>query len=313
MKRAALPWALAPGATIGICSPAGPVQPNKLESAVRAMEEKGYRVFLSPSVFEQTGYLAGRDEVRLSSLYDMFERPDVDAVFASRGGYGTSRILARVDCERIAVSRKPFVAFSDVTALQWFLFARTGFVSFSGPLAVEWAGGVSDEALAAEMRLLSGNTQGDLLAGFSKDDFEVLHGGQCEGVLLPGNLTLLASLLGTPFLPDLTDTILVLEEVGEARYRLDRLLFHLRNAGVFERIGGLVIGDMTHGAPIEEGMPSVEQLVREATEGYAFPILYGVPYGHGPQRATLPVGADVRLDTGQGELLLLDSVVAERV
>ncbi len=313
MKRAALPWALASGATVGVFSPAGPVRPDKLESAVRAIEQKGYRVVVSPSVFERTAYLAGRDETRLLSLHEMFQRPDVDAVFASRGGYGTSRILAHIDCERIAVSRKPFVAFSDVTALQWFLFARTRFVSFSGPLAVEWAGGVSDETLAAGMRLLSGSTGGDLLAGFSKEDFKVLHGGRCEGVLLPGNLTLISSLLGTPFLPDLTGAILVLEEVGEARYRLDRLLFHLRNAGVFERIGGLVIGDLTHGAPIEEGMPAVEQLVREATEGFTFPIVCGIPYGHGPLRATLPVGANVRLDSEQREIFLLDSVVAERV
>jgi muramoyltetrapeptide carboxypeptidase len=313
MKRAALPWALASGATIGICSPAGSVRPDKLEAAAKAIEKRGYRVVLSSSVFEQTGYLAGRDETRLSSLYDMFERKDVDAVFTSRGGYGTSRILAQIRCERIAASRKPFIAFSDITALQWFLFGQAGFVTFSGPLAVEWAGGVSDEALTATMRLLSGNAQGDLLAGFPKDDFKVLRAGRCDGVLLPGNLTLVTTLLGTPFLPALTGTILVLEEVGEARYRLDRLLFHLRNAGVFARISGLVIGDMTHGVPIEEGVPAIEQLIREATEGYAFPILYGVSYGHGPQRATLPVGAQVRLDTGQGELLLLAPVVAERV
>jgi muramoyltetrapeptide carboxypeptidase len=129
MKRAALPWALASGATIGICSPAGSVRPDKLEAAAKAIEKRGYRVVLSSSVFEQTGYLAGRDETRLSSLYDMFERKDVDAVFTSRGGYGTSRILAQIRCERIAASRKPFIAFSDITALQWFLFGQAGFVT----------------------------------------------------------------------------------------------------------------------------------------------------------------------------------------
>jgi muramoyltetrapeptide carboxypeptidase len=312
MKSALLPHALAPGATIGICSPAGPVQPDKLKAAAKAIIERGYQVVLSPSVFERNAYLAGSDDIRLSSLYDMFERPDVEAVFASRGGYGVSRILARVQCERIASARKPFVGFSDITAFQWFLFWQTGLISFSGPLGVEWAGGVSEETLAATLRLLSGNAQGNLLAGLPKNDLRILRGGRCDGILWPGNLTLIASLLGTPFLPDLSGAILILEEVGEARYRLDRLLFHLRNAGIFSRINGLVIGDMTHGAPVEEDVPAVEQLVCEATAGYDFPIVCGIPYGHGSQRATLPVGAQVRLDSESGELNLLTPVVSEK-
>ncbi|MFH1011560.1 MAG: LD-carboxypeptidase, partial [bacterium] len=106
--------------------------------------------------------------------------------------------------------------------------------------------------------------------------------------------------------------ILALEEVGEPRYRLDRLLFHLRNAGIFERIGGLVIGDMTHGAPVEEGVPSLEQIVLDAAAGFDFPILSGFPYGHGPLRATLPVGVHVRLNADRGELILLEPVVEEK-
>lgn len=312
MKRPTLPRALAPGATIGICSVSGPILSGKLDAAARAIEERGYKVILSPAACQRRGYLAGDDETRLSELHRMFQRPDVDAVFASRGGYGTSRILERVHCEVLAASRKPFVAFSDLTALQWLLFARTKLVTFSGPLAVEWAGGVVEAGLSGTLRLLSGTAQQDLLAGFTKDGFRVLRSGRCEGVLLPGNLTLMCSLLGTPFLPDLSGAILALEEVGEPRYRLDRLLFHLRNAGVFAVIGGLIVGNLTHGAPVEEGMPQVEEIVRDATAGLSFPILFGIPYGHGRERATLPVGARVRLDTERGDLLLLDPVVEEK-
>ncbi len=311
MNQTQLPRPLAARATIGICSPSGPVAEGKLKAAVRAIERRGYKVVLSPSVFQRRGYLAGDDDTRVSELHAMFQRDDVDAVFVSRGGYGASRILRRIRLERIAGSRKPFVAFSDATALQWVLFARAGFVTFSGPLAVEWAGGVAEAGLAGTLDLLSGKVRGDVLAGYAKDGFKALRGGQCEGVLLPGNLTLICSLLGTPFLPDLSGAILVLEEVGEARYRVDRLLFHLRNAGVFARIGGLVIGDLTHGAPVEEGMPAVEEIVRDATASYGFPILFGVPYGHGSERATLPVGPRVRLDAERGELHLLDPVVEE--
>jgi muramoyltetrapeptide carboxypeptidase len=311
VKQTQLPRPLAAGATIGICSPSGPVVEDKLKAAVRAIERKGFKVVLSPSVLERRGYLAGDDDTRVSELHAMFQRDDVDAVFVSRGGYGASRILRRIRLERIAGSRKPFVAFSDATALQWLLYSRTGFVTFSGPLAVEWAGGVAEAGLTGTLDLLSGKMRGDLLAGYTKDGFKVLRGGQCEGVLLPGNLTLICTFLGTPFLPDLSGAILVLEEVGEARYRVDRLLFHLRNAGVFGRIGGLVIGDLTHGAPVEEGIPAVEETVRDATASYAFPILFGVPYGHSSERATLPVGPRVRLDAERGELTLLDPVVEE--
>jgi muramoyltetrapeptide carboxypeptidase len=312
VKHLILPRALSRGATVGICSPSGPVCRDKLEAAAPALEKRGHSVVLSPTVFDRIGYLAGNDEDRLAALYDMFERRNVDAVFASRGGYGASRILARVDCSRIAASRKPFVGFSDLTALQWLLFARDKFVTFSGPLAVEWAGGVAQESLEFLLRLLSGDISGNLLHGFPTDGLKVLRSGRCEGTLLPGNLTLIASLSGTPFLPALEGSILVLEEVGEPRYRLDRLLFHLRNAGVFERISGLLIGDMTHGAPNEEEVPSLEEIVLDATAGFDFPILFGIPYGHGAVRVTLPVGVRVRLDAEKGELSLLEPVVEEK-
>ncbi len=309
VKDLILPRALLPDATIGICSPSGPVSREKLEAAVRAIEARGYRVKLSENVFARRGFLAGDDDTRLAELQEMFQLPDVDAVFASRGGYGMGRILPRLFCERISASRKCFVGFSDLTTFSWLLFGCDGFVTFSGPLAVEWSGGVAEEELDKTLRLLSGEGSLNLLEGVPRENLKVLKDGTCEGVLLPGNLTMVASLLGTPFLPDLSGAILVLEEVGEARYRLDRLLFHLRNAGVFRRIGALIIGDMLHGAPDENDMPSVEEMVLDATKTYNFPILSGIPYGHGTQRITLPVGAPVKLNTNACELRLLGPVV----
>lgn len=311
MKSSILPKALKPGATIGICSPSGPVQPKKLEAGVKALEARGYRVVLSEAVLERRTYLAGDDDTRLFELHKMFDRSDVDAVFVSRGGYGIGRILSRIHCERIAASRKCFVSFSDLTSLSWLLFARAGLVTFSGPLAVEWGGGVCEEGLEGTLRLLSDTGQRDLFAGFPKDNFRVLRGGACEGVLLPGNLTIITTLLGTPFLPDFSGAILVLEEVVEARYRLDRFLFHLRNAGVFSRIGGLITGDMVYGAPDEKDVPKIEEILLDATAGFDFPILCGVPYGHGTQRATLPVGVHARLDGDS--LSLLEPVVEEAI
>ncbi|MBU1937136.1 LD-carboxypeptidase [bacterium] len=309
MKDLILPHALMPGATIGICSPSGPVLSEKLEAAVRAIKARGYRVRLSENVFARHGFLAGDDDTRLAELQGMFQLPDVDAVFASRGGHGMGRILSRLFCEKISASRKCFVSFSDLTAFSWLLFGCDGFVTFSGPLAVEWGGGVAEEELDKTLRLLSGDGSLDLLDGVPRENLKVLKDGTCEGTLLPGNLTMIASLLGTPFLPDISGAVLVLEEVGEARYRLDRLLFHLRNAGIFRRVGALLIGDMLHSAPDEKDMPSVDEIVLDATKDYDFPILSGIPYGHGAQRLTLPVGVPVKLNTSALDLQFLGPVV----
>jgi len=309
VKDLILPRALLPGATIGICSPSGPVVKEKLENAVRAIEARGFRVQLSENVFARKGFLAGDDDTRLDELQGMFQNPNVDAVFASRGGYGMGRILPRLFCEKMTASRKCFVGFSDVTVFSWLLYGCDGFVTFSGPLAVEWGAGIEEAYLAKTLRLLSGRSPTDLLEDVPRENLKVLKDGTCEGALLPGNLTMVASLLGTPFLPELSGAILVIEEVGEARYRLDRLLFHLRNAGVFRRIGALLIGDTLHGTPNENDMPSIEEMVLDATKDYDFPILSGIPYGHGTERLTLPVGVPVKLNTSARELRLLSPVV----
>lgn len=291
-----LPRPLRPGGKIGICAPSSPVKPERLHNAVAALCALGYEVETTPNAFGHDGFLSASDGVRRRELEELFSRDDIDAVFCARGGVGASRLLPFVDTALIARSRKPLLGFSDVTALEWLLVARENFVSFSGPVAVEWDGSSSERSLSRALAVLQGQLPPDLLDSFPRDHARTLRGGgTVRGRLMPGNLTMITTLLGTPYLPDLTGTLLFVEDINEPPYRIDRLLFHLRNAGVLQRLGGLLCGDLGG----EAGEPATEELERsvlDATRGTDYPILLNLPHSHGPERMTLPVGALVDVD-----------------
>jgi len=301
------PLPLRRGGRIGICAPAGPVADERLRAAVVALEADGYGVDVAPSAFGRNGLFSAPDEVRRRELEQMFARPDVDAVFCARGGVGSSRLLPLLNSAAISQSRKPFLGFSDITALQWLLSGRHGLVTFSGPLAVEWDGGVSEETRRRAFDMLEGKASRDLLTDFPRDRLRVLRGSRATGRLMPGNLTMIATLLGTPYVPALDGAILLIEDVGEPPYRIDRLLFHLRNAGVFDRIGALLAGDF--GLESAEDVQTVERSLLEATLGVDFPVAIGLPYGHGPDRITVPVGVTAKFDSENGTLSLLHAPI----
>lgn len=295
-----------------MCAPAGPVEPERLQNALESLRSDGFDVVTSPSVFERSGLFSAPDAVRRRELEDMFLRDDVDAVFCARGGVGSSRLLAGLNAETIIRSRKPFLGFSDITALQWMLWKRHEFLSFSGPLAIEWKDRLSAVTKRHALDLLSGRSGVDLLAGFSHHSIRVIRGkGTVRGRLLPGNLTMMTTLLGTPFCPDLTGTILLIEDVNEPPHRIDRMLFHLRNAGILHGLAGLLVGELEYGNEGELKNSVVQSLV-ESTDGTAYPITMGLPYGHGRERMTLPVGALVEWDCEQLTLKVHEPVTDAR-
>jgi len=302
-----LPRPLASGGRIGICAPAGPVNEERLRAAIEALRADGYDVVTAPSAFARHGLFAAPDEVRRRELEEMFARRDVNAVFSARGGVGCSRLLANLDTALIARARKPFLGYSDVTVLQWLLCKRHEFVSFSGPLAVEWSDGVSPAARQRALHTLSGEVNGDLLAGFSRDGIRTLCGGKARGRLWPGNLTMITTLLGTPYLPDLAGAVLLVEDVNEPPHRVDRLLFHLRNAGALDQVAALLAGELEFGEE-DELKGSVTRSLLDAVRGREIPLALGLPYGHGPERMTLPVGALVEWDAEHATLTLCEPV-----
>ncbi|MCC6476191.1 LD-carboxypeptidase [bacterium] len=297
---------LLPGATIGICSPAGPVKPERMEAAAIRLRERGFEVVLSPNALSKDGFLSATDEIRAVELQNMFADPAIDAVFVSRGGTGSSRLLEWLNWEKIAEAQKPFLGFSDLTALQFALWNRNRFVTFSGPLAVEFDGALSHNTTSFAIEMLAGDAPDNWLDRFAESKIQILRGGASEIIapLLPGNLTMITTLLGTPYMPDPRGVILVVEDVGEAPYRVERLLFHLRNAGMLRNLAALVVGDFGWDESDSDAREQLTRSLLDSTRGTRYPIIAGFPYGHGATRMTLPVGAPVRFSLETSNLSL---------
>ncbi len=276
-----------------------------------SLQRVGFVVEAAPSTFSNIGLFAAPDSVRARELEEMFVRPDIDAVFCARGGVGCSRLLEILDTDLIAAHPKPFLGFSDITVLQWYLFAKHKLISFSGPLAIEWDGSVSPHTQIFALQMLQGRNPANLLEGFAQDNIAVLRGsGVVQGRLFSGNLAMITTLLGTPYLPDLTQAILLIEDISEAPYRVDRMLFHLRNAGILNNLAALLVGDFQLAQdPI--AWTYLQSSLLEATRGTEYPIVVNLPYGHGSERMTLPVGAEVTFDAATFSLSLNEAVLAQ--
>lgn len=283
------------------------MSPDNLEKGLRYLESLGYRVKVGDAVYERYGYLAGDDERRLNDLHAMFADESVQAVFCVRGGYGTPRLLPRINYDLIAANPKILVGYSDITALQLAIFAKTGLVTFSGPMvAVEMAGTMEPATEEHFWRLLTTRNWDRELIPLGEPACIGNGRGAVTGRLIGGCLSLVSFLIGTPYLPDLTSAILFLEDVGEPPYRIDAYLAHLRNAGIFSRIAGLVFGKFRDCMP-EKDKPSLtlEEVLQDYLSQAGKPALLNLDYGHGPLKYTLPIGAPARLDSDRGVLELL--------
>lgn len=298
------------GGTIGIVGPGSPMKPERLVKGIRYLERRGYRVKLGEHIRDVYGYLAGSDVDRARDFNAMFQDPAVDAIICTRGGYGTPRILHKIDYDTVAANPKILVGYSDITGLQLALFARTGLVTFSGPMAaVEMGKGIHAFTEENFWPLVTSTEAGRKLTG-NAGPLRTIHAGTAEGTLLGGNLSLIAALTGTAFLPDLDGTILVIEDIGEEPYQIDRNLSQLRLAGVLQRIAGLVVGQMTDCEP-DGSAPSltIAQILFDLTTDLGIPVVTGLPYGHEDVKYTLPFGCRARLDAEEGNLQLLESGV----
>ena len=313
MKAILRPRALRRGDVIGLVAPAGALwRPERVEGCVRYLEGRGYRVEVAAHALGHDGAFAGSDEQRLSDLNGMLRDPRIRAVMALRGGYGTPRLLDRIDYAAVRRDPKIVVGYSDITALQLALWRKTGLVSFSGPLgAVEFASAPDPVTEESFWRLVtSRRTQGRLPLP-EGEALQTRQTGLGEGPLLGGCLSLVAALLGTPFSPDYRGAVLALEDVHEQFHRVDRMMTQLRLAGVLGRAQGLLLGRFTHTTAADPAHPfhDLEAVWRSVLEGVKAPILEGFPYGHVPRKVTLPWGIPVRVDGQRQTVTLLESAV----
>jgi muramoyltetrapeptide carboxypeptidase len=299
------PRALRPGDLVGVCAPAGPVAADRVEKGAAELRSLGFEVRVADGVREKTRFTAGTVEQRLADLQGLFADDAVAGIICARGGAGSYGLLSRLDRELLRAHPKVFVGYSDVTALHLYLH-RLGLVTFHGPM-VGWE--LADKTYQRESFLSAVKGEGAPYAS-EPDDLMGLREGRGEGVLRGGCLSLLAAAAGTPWALDPGDEpmLLFLEDVDEAPYRLDRMLFQLRESGALRGVAGIVFGDMKGCSPKLDADYTLEDVLLDALADLDVPIALGLSSGHatGPN-ITLPLGVRARLtcegDTARFEVL----------
>jgi muramoyltetrapeptide carboxypeptidase len=288
-KKLLIPQKLEPGDTIGIAAPGSPFSLKELKTGLSVLESMGYRTYCPESIFNKNGYLAGSDESRADVLNTLFAESGIKAIICARGGFGSIRILPLLNCEVIRKNPKIFSGYSDVTSLLSFLYEKCRLVTFHGPM----------------LTTLPESSQKTRDAFFSalseRSGYEIklkngvgLKNGTASGIMLGGNLATLCHLVGTSFLPSLRGNILFIEEKGEALYRIDRMLTHMKLAGCFDGLAGLLMGSFTDCGSLKD----IYKIVTGVFGDLDIPVLAGFNGGHGKDNITIPLGIKTTLDAG---------------
>jgi len=314
------PPALRAGDVIGLVTPASP--PFELHRTLIEAGEKlaalGFRTKTDRNVGKRHGYLAGTVKERVSDLHDMFRDPEVKAVMAVRGGYGSAQLLPALDYELIRSNPKIVVGYSDITALVTGINERTGLVTFHGPVAVSTFSDFTTRHFLALLSKVSplGEIENPPLRNSRRktDHVWTYRGGKAQGRLAGGNMTVLQSLMGTPYEFDACDALLFFEDVGEEPYDMDRILTQFKQAGKFDRCRGVVFGRLNRIRPaeIKPAFPSslsVEQVIENVFQDFGFPVCVGLSLGHVSDKPTLPIGIRAELDADRGRLIILEAAV----
>jgi muramoyltetrapeptide carboxypeptidase len=293
------------GDLIGVVSPAAAVGEDSLRRGCAELERLGFAVQVSARALDRYRFLAGTDQDRAQALADMFLDPNVRAIFCSRAGYGSGRVLPLLDFAALARSPKIFLGFSDASLLLNALVQQAGWVSFHGPVvAGEFANHFSARSRAHLLGLLT--------AGRGEEELSfplTLREGVAEGRLLGGCLSVLVTTLGTPFALDTRGAILFLEDVGEKPYRIDRMLTHLKQAGKLDGLAGVIFGEMS-GCLGEANDPALLlSVITDLFADYSYPVGFGLPAGHNGENFALALGTNVRLDTRRRVLTFLELAV----
>jgi muramoyltetrapeptide carboxypeptidase len=310
------PRRLVRGDTVGLVSPAGATHHRvDVDIAIERLAALGLRAKLAPNALAKHGYLGGTDEQRAADINGMFADETVNAIWPLKGGWGCGRLLPMLDYEAIRVSRKLLYGFSDITALLLALYARSGLVSVHGPTAnSSWNEFTTEHfvrlAFDAEAGTLSNPVRLENDLAHTEDRIRTIRPGQATGRLVGGNLTVLTSLLGSSYLPDWSNHILFLEDVGEDIYRIDRMMNQLNLAGVLEQLAGVIFGKCSR---CESGASFSAFTLEEVLDHYLLPLhvpaFEGSMIGHITDKFTVPVGVLATMNAETGTIELLESTV----
>ena len=313
------PRALRAGDTVGLITPSTYVSdPDRLQLAVRTAEYFGLKPKLGRNVGKRAGYLGGSAEERLEDLHAMFSDPEVKAVFAIRGGYGSEQLLDRIDYDLIRRNPKVFVGYSDITALHLAIHQRTGLVTFHGPILLasftEYTQAWFRKALFSTEPLGEVSNPPETNRLRPAHSLRTVRPGKARGRLTGGNLSLIATTMGTPFEIETRGRILFVEDVDEQPYSIDRMLTQLRLAGKLQAAAGVVFGEC-QGCRPRDFQPSFEstfsfgEVLDSSFSGLAAPVLSGLAVGHTDDQLTLPLGVMASLDSEKQQLVIEEAGV----
>ena len=314
MMHIVKPKHLKKGDIIGIISPAS--APNdlfKIEKGVHYLESLGYKVKVGKNSGNFHGYLAGTDDQRVDDLHAMFKDKDVRAIICTRGGYGSPRLLDKIDYKLIAKNPKIFVGYSDITALQMAFLHKANLLTFAGPmLAVDLYNSINPFTEEMFWTLLTSNKKFGRIEFPAKEKIFPVVKGIAKGRLIGGNLATFLSLVGTQYFPELKNKILLFEEVGEAPYRMDRMFNQLRLMGAFKMISGLILGaftDCIESNP-EKRTLTAGEVISDYVNKLNIPVVYNFMHGHITDKITIPFGANLRLNASRSIIEITENVVS---
>lgn len=285
------------GATIGIVALSSPSKPKLIAQGKKNLEELGYKVVLGKSCNSTyASYLSGNDELRASDLNKMFKDDSIDAIMCLKGGYGTPRIVDKIDYEMIKNNKKAFIGFSDVTLLLNTIYDKCDLVTFHGPMmGIDFIDNYNQLSIDSFNDIVIKQSKNYIINSNNEYNLKSIGTGIAKGVLVGGNLSLMDVMIGTPYQIDFKDKILLLEDVGEAIYRIDRMLQKFRLSGILSELKGVIIGGITYKEVVKRDYGYFE-LFKEYLEPLNIPVLYGLPIGHVTPRLTVAIGGEVEIN-----------------
>jgi muramoyltetrapeptide carboxypeptidase len=302
LKSIIIPPYLKKGDTVGIVCPAGFMPAKKISTAVRVIEQDwGYRVKLGITAGSQYHYFSGTDEERLADLQLMLDDPEIKAILCGRGGYGTGRIIEQLNFSRFRKHPKWIIGFSDITVLHAHLFTMYHTATLHAPMANAFnGGGYKKPSVESLHQALQGRR-----ASYMAPVHPFNKTGKAKGILVGGNLSLVAHLIGSSSEYDTKGKIFFLEDVGEYLYNVDRMLYQLKRSGKLAELGGLVIGGFTDMKDTEIPFgKTFEEIIQDLVKEYDYPVCHGFPVSHGNENLALKVGGSYELNVSPKKVTL---------
>lgn len=309
------PKRLKKGAIIGLVAPGGPILKEQLNRTIEKIEDLGFKAYYTDMILSEYGYFAGNDQERAKDLMSMFINKNVDAILAIRGGYGSVRILDLLDYKLIRENPKMLIGYSDVTALINAIYQQTGLVGFHGPVGIstfnEFAIDSMEKVLMRPKNSYKFPYQREEDTDANPEyDLYTLNGGEAEGVLVGGNLSVIESMIGTRHEIDFENKIVYLEEINEKTYKVDKLLTHLVQGTNIDKASGIAMGVFKKCNMGDEPRLTLMQVINDIIKPLNIPTVYGLPFGHIANKITIPTGIKAELDADKMTLKLLEKAVS---